>query len=380
MFDDLKNFSKDKAGLDNVPQPEFQSNPIKPIPPVSNPARVEDIFSEVDFLTVHMPLSDETKGMVDKKAFDRMKPGARVINCARGGIIHEKDLYEAIKSGKIAGAALDVYETEPPPSDFCLRELSEVIMTPHVGASTGEAQENVGIEVAETITDYLVNGAVQNAINLPNMDAKTFNQIQPYLILGEKLGQFIAQITPKRNDKLVITFGGKACELRSDPITRLVLKGFLKCVEGSNVNQINVRSLANSLGILVEEVKSNEQTDFNEWLHVAAFSGNEKYSVGGTFFGSHLNPRIVRINGQSLECDPNGVLLLMNNKDRPGIVGHIGDIIGRHRINIANMSLSRSGVGGQALTVLNLDSAPSAEVLAEIQNDQDISNVRVVKL
>lgn len=342
--------------------------------------KLEDIFPKVDFLTVHMPLSDQTKGMVDKSAFDQMKQGVQVINCARGGIIHEKDLYDAVKSGKVAGAALDVYETEPLPSDFFLRELPEIIMTPHLGASTGEAQENVGIEVAETITDYLCNGAVRNAINLPNMDAKTFAQIQPYLILGEKLGQFISQITSKRNDKLIITFGGKACELRSDPITRFVLKGFLKCVEGNSVNQINVRSLADSLGILVEEVKSNEQTDFNEWLHVAAYSGNEKQSVGGTFFGSHLNPRIVRINGQSLECDPSGVLLLMNNKDRPGIVGHIGNIMGQHNLNIANMSLSRSGLGGQALTVLNLDTAPSKEVLEQIQNDKDIFNVRVVKL
>ncbi len=341
---------------------------------------LDEIFARCDFITVHMPMSDETRGMINAAAFAKMKPGARVLNCARGGIINEADLAEAIKSGKIAGAALDVYETEPPPKEFALRDLPQVIMTPHLGASTEEAQENVGIEVAEAITDYLLNGAVRNAVNLPNLDAKTFAQVKPYLALGEKLGRLVAQLAPKRNDRLVITYGGKATEVPGDPITRFVLKGFLELAGGKDVNQVNVRTLANSLGLRVEEIKSNEETDFNEWLHLAVFSGDQKISAGGTLYGSRKQPRIVRVNSRPVEIVPEGVLLFLTNKDRPGIVGYLGTLMSRHNVNIASMSLSRDTAGGHALTVLNLDSEPPTALLEEAQKDPDISNVRVVKL
>jgi D-3-phosphoglycerate dehydrogenase / 2-oxoglutarate reductase len=341
---------------------------------------LDEIYARADFLTIHMPMSDETKGMINASAFARMKKGVRVLNCARGGIIHEGDLYTAIQNGQVAGAALDVFEVEPPPADYPLRSLPQVIMTPHLGASTEEAQENVGIEVAEAITDFLVHGAVRNAVNLPNLDAKTYAVVKPYLNLGERLGRLVAQLAPKRNDRLVLTYGGKATELPGDPITRSVLKGFLESAGGKDVNQVNVRSLAHSLGLLVEEIKSNEETDFNEWLHLAVFSGDQKVSAGGTFFGIHNQPRIVRVNSQPVEIVPSGVLFLMNNKDRPGIVGYLGSLMAKHNVNIASMSLSRDAVGGNALTVLNLDSVPPQELLAEIQKDGDISNVRVVRL
>lgn len=341
---------------------------------------LEEIYTRSDFITVHMPMSDETKGMVNAAAMAKMKKGVRLLNCARGGIINERDLAAAIRSGQVAGAAMDVYETEPPPADFELRNLPQVVMTPHLGASTEEAQENVGIEVAEAITDYLVNGAVRNAVNLPNLDAKTYELVKPYLNLGEKLGRLVAQIAPKRNERLVITYGGKATAMPGDPITRSVLKGFLESAGGKDVNQVNVRTLANSLGLLVEEIKSTEETDFNEWLHLAVFSEGQKASAGGTFFGKQNHPRIVRINSVPVEVAPSGVLFLMTNKDRPGIVGYIGSLMGRYQVNIANMSLSRDQEGGRALTVLNLDSVPPAALIDEISKDPDISNVRVVTL
>ena len=341
---------------------------------------LDEVFARADFITVHMPMSDETRGMMNAAAFAKMKTGVRVLNCARGGIIHEGDLYEAIKSGKVAGAALDVYEVEPLPKDFPLRDLPQVIMTPHLGASTDEAQENVGIEVAEAITDYLLNGAVRNAVNLPNLDAKTYALVKPYLALGEKLGRLVAQLGPKRNDRLVVTYGGKAAEVPGDPITRFVLKGFLESAGGKDVNQVNVRTMATSLGLRVEEIKSNEETDFNEWLHLAVYSGDQKISAGGTLYGAKRQVRIVRVNGQPVEIVPEGVLFFLTNKDRPGIVGYLGTLLGRHNVNIASMSLSRDIAGGQALTVLNLDSVPPQAVLDEIQKDPDISNVRVVKL
>src|SRR5438270_4031794 len=200
---------------------------------------LEEIYGRADFITVHMPLSDETKGMLNAAAFAKMKKGVRVLNCARGGIINETDLYEAIKSGQVAGAALDVYEKEPLPKEFPLRDLPQVIMTPHLGASTDEAQENVGIEVAEAITDYLLSGAVRNAVNLPNLDAKTYAIVKPFLTLGEKLGRLLAQTAPKRNDELIITYGGKATELPTDPITRPILKGSLEPAGAKAVNHVN---------------------------------------------------------------------------------------------------------------------------------------------
>jgi D-3-phosphoglycerate dehydrogenase len=341
---------------------------------------VKDVYSHADFITVHMPMTDETKGMVNAAAFALMKRGVRLLNCARGGIINENDLHAALLSGQVGGAALDVYETEPPPADFLLRALPQVVMTPHLGASTEEAQENVGIEVAEAVTDYLLSGAVRNAVNLPNLDAQTRAVVRPFLTLGEKLGRLLAQLAPKRNDRIEITYGGKAQQWPTDPITRSVLKGFLELAGGKEVNQVNVRALAAALGLEVQEIKSSEETDFNEWLHVAVFSGDERISAGGSVFGARNLPRIVRLNSQPVEIVPEGVLFLMNNKDRPGIVGYIGTLMGKHNVNIASMSLGRDKAGGRALTVLNLDSVPPPALLEEIQKDPDISNLRVVKL
>ncbi len=341
---------------------------------------LEAIYARSDFITVHIPLTDETRGMLNSSTFAKMKRGVRVLNCARGGIIKEADLVAAIQSGQVAGAALDVYEEEPLPAKCDLRELPQIIMTPHLGASTAEAQDNVGIEVAETVTDFLLNGVVRNAVNLPNLDAKTYDLVKPYLNLGEKLGRLLAQLAPKSNERLVITYGGKANDLPTDPITRSVLKGFLELVGGSDVNYVNAPTLAQSLGLLVEEIKSNEETDFSEWLHGAVFANGTKISAGGAFFGARHQPRIVRLNSRPVEIVPKGVIFLMTNKDRPGIVGYVGSLFAKHQINIGSMTLHRDTAGGQALTVLNLDSVPPAELMAEIQKDPDISNVRVVKL
>ncbi len=342
--------------------------------------RVDDVFAGADFLTVHMPLSDETRNMICAASIAKMRPGVRIVNCARGGIVHEGDLLEALNSGQVAGAALDVYETEPLGKESPLRQHPNLIMTPHLGASTEEAQENVGIEVAEAITDYLLRGTVRSAVNLPSLDAKTYEVVRPFLLLGEKLGRLLAQIAPRRNEQLVITYGGKATELPLDPVTRAILVGFLSLAGGPDVNQVNVRTLANSLGLVVEEIKSNEETDYNEWLHVAAVSGEQRVTAGGTVLGKKHAPRIVRLLGQTVEIVPEGVLLLLNNLDRPGMVGQIGSLLARHQVNIGSMSLHRDVAGGEALTVLNLDSAPSSALVKELEQDAGIRNVRVVLL
>jgi D-3-phosphoglycerate dehydrogenase len=215
---------------------------------------------------------------------------------------------------------------------------------------------------------------------MPSLDAKTYETVKPFLTLSEKLGRLVAQVAPKRNDRLVITYGGRAAEVPTEPLTRAVLKGFLQHVRGAEVNQVNVRVLATTQGLVVEEIKSSETTDFNEWIHVAAFSDGQKTSAGGTILGRKHQPRIVRLLGQPVEIVPEGVLLLLNNKDKPGMVGYLGSLLGGHGVNIASMSLNRDEAGGQALTVLNLDSVPPFAVLEKLQSDPNISNVRVVNL
>jgi len=342
----------------------------------------DGLYRLADYITVHMPVTEQTRGMLNADAFTRMKPRVCIVNCARGEIIVEADLLAALDSGKIAGAALDVYATEPLPADHPFRKHPAITLTPHLGASTQEAQEKCGIEVAEVIAGYLLTGEVRNAVNLPYLDAKTYEQVRPYLTLGEKLGTLLAQLAPPQVDRLYITYGGKAQELPNiDPVSRSVLMGFLSRASVKELNNVNVRSLASTLGLTVEEKRSSEPVTFNEWLHVQVFRDGEKVaSAGGTFFGSPDNPRIVRVFSQPTEIVPSGVVMLLSNKDRPGIVGYLGTLMGRHKVNIASMSLSRDTAGGHALTVLNLDSVPPAELLEEIQKDPDITNVKVVKL
>ena len=343
---------------------------------------VDNVYREADFITVHMPVTKETREMLNAAAFAKMKPGVKIVNCARGEIISEADLIAALESKKVAGAALDVFAVEPLPADHPYRRQANLILTPHLGASTEEAQEKCGIEVAEVIAGYLLTGEVRNAVNLPYLDAKTYEQVKPYLPLGEALGKLLAQLTPASADRLHITYGGNARHLpNTDPVTRAILRGFLSTSNLKDVNNVNVRSVAQSIGITVEEKKSDEPVTFNEWVHVQVFSAGKKLiSAGGTFFGSPNNPRIVRLFSQSVEIPVAGTLLLLNNADKPGIVGLLGTLLAKHQVNIASMSLGRDTAGGRALTVLSLDSVPPPAVLEELKKDADISNVKVVKL
>ena len=341
---------------------------------------IDTLLPQADFISMHMPLTDETRHMLDARRLALCKKGVRIVNCARGGLVSESALYDALKSGHVGAAALDVFEVEPPPADFPLRELPNIVFTPHLGASTAEAQENVGIEIAQAIRAALLDGEIRNAVNMPSIDAKTAAVVKPYLTLGDKMGRFVAQLAPKRNDRVVITYGGKAVEMPTDAISRAILTGFLKHAGGEEVNSVNVRSMAATLGLDVQEVRSSEQTDFNEWIHVAVFSGETKVSLGGTFFGAKNDPRIVRVNSNSVEVTPSGVVLMLENRDRPGIVGHIGTLLGTEQINIASMSLSRTEQGGRALTLLNLDSMPGADVMAKLSADGNIYSARVIAL
>ncbi len=339
---------------------------------------LDDVIPRADFITLHMPLTEETRHMLNADRLGRMKKGVRIVNCARGGLVDEAALLEGLRSGHIAGAALDVYENEPPAADSPLRSEPTLVTTPHLGASTAEAQENVGIEIAETIRAALLEGAIQNAVNAPSVDAKTLALLGPHLRLGESLGRFVSAIAPKRCGTLRVNYSGRARELDTTPVTRAVLRGFLEAVSGDEVNEINAPALAANLGLQVVESRLSDSGEFTDLLEVVAESSTGTASAAGTFFGA--KPRVVKIGSRHIEAQTEGTILLLENHDRPGMVGQIGSLLGRHSINIASMSLSRNEAGGTALTVLNLDSAPSQEVLSELLRDPDIVSARVLAL
>jgi D-3-phosphoglycerate dehydrogenase len=336
------------------------------------------LLARADFITVHMPMTAETKNILNAKTLALCKKGVRIVNCARGGLVEEAALLEALKSGQVGGAALDVYEKEPPAEDFPFRALPNVVLTPHLGASTSEAQESVGIEIAHGVSDYLLNGIINNAVNVPNVDVRTLALIRPYLGLGEKLGKLLAQIAPHGLETLTINYTGKVSESETVPITRSVLKGVLfKCSEVA-VNEVNAPKAAQNLGLKVLETKSADAGEYTDLITVVATKGDKSYEVGATLYGVH--PRIVRLNGHNLEASPEGILLIVENQDRPGMVGWIGTLLAKHKINIASMSLSRGESGGEALSVLNLDSLPSEALVKEIEADSGILSVRVAQL
>src|SRR3954468_2686582 len=339
---------------------------------------LDDLLSGADFITLHTPLTPQTHHLLDAGHLAKTKRGVRVINCARGGLVDEMALAEALRSGQVAAAALDVFETEPLPADSPLRELPNIVLTPHLGASTAEAQESVGIEIAQSIRAALLEGTIRNAVNMPNLDAKTLAIIGPHLRFGERLGRFLSQLAPSHVDHLNINYSGKVNEVDTTAITRSVLKGFLQKAGGIDVNEVNAPAFAESLGLKVTESRLSAAGDYTDLLELSAVAEGKTVSVAGAFFGA--TPRIVNVNSRHVEARPHGVVLVLENTDRPGIVGRIGTLLGEHGVNIATMSLSRNQAGGTALTVLNLDTALSDDVLAEIRASDDIQSAQVIQL
>ncbi len=339
---------------------------------------LDDLLASADFISLHTPLTAETHHLVDLARLRKTKRGARIINCARGGLIDETALAAALQDRHVAGAALDVFETEPLPADSPLRSAPNLVLTPHLGASTAEAQESVGIEIAQSIRAALLEGTIRNAVNMPNLDAKTLSIVGPHLRFGEKLGKFLSQIAPKRVDALNINYSGKVNEVDTTAITRSVLKGFLQTAAGSDVNEVNAPAFAESLGLQISESRLSAPGDYTDMLELSASAEGKTVSVGGAFFGA--TPRIVSINSRPVEARPHGVVLVLENSDRPGMVGRIGSMLGDHGVNIATMSLSRNQAGGTALTVLNLDTAPGEALLAEIRASEDIRSAQVIEL
>jgi D-3-phosphoglycerate dehydrogenase len=257
--------------------------------------------------------------------------------------------------------------------------MDNVVLTPHLGASTEEAQESVGIEIAEVVTDYLRHGNIANAINAPTVDAKTLEALRPYLVLGQKLGTIIQQITPDSVDKLRITYWGTIIELDSKPLTRAIQKGYMQRIAGSDVNDINAAAKIQALGIEGETIKSTSEADYNELIQIEAIMEGETVAqIAGTLLGKNKNPRVVQMNGRDLEMAPQGVLLVMENKDVPGTVGQLGSILGTDEVNIANLALARAAKSENALAVYELDSRPSDQTMEKIRGMDAVVDAKVV--
>jgi D-3-phosphoglycerate dehydrogenase len=343
-------------------------------------ATLDEVIVNADYITVHMPMTKDTKHMLDADAFARMKDGVRVFNVARGGIIEESALIDALNSGKVAAAGLDVYEDEPPPEDSPLRQIENLVLTPHLGASTQEAQENVGIDVAKQMIEALTGGMVMNALNMPSVDPKVLEKLGPYMTLGEKIGTFSQQLAPEGVEKITIRYYGKIVELDILPLTNAIQRGYLREIS-DNVNNVNAPKKIEHLGVETEEVKSSTHADFNELIEVeVACKGGKTRIIGGTLVGKNQVPRIVIIDGHSVEVSTDATLLVLKNKDVPGIVGFIGVTLGEDKVNIANMSLSRNKDQDFAVSVFELDTAPSEAAEKKITDNPSIEKYRVIKL
>jgi D-3-phosphoglycerate dehydrogenase len=340
--------------------------------------KLETIYKEADIITVHVPLTEETTGMISDKQFDMMKKGVRVINCARGGIIDEAALARALESGKVAGAALDVY-VEEPPKDFALVKFPNVVLTPHLGASTEEAQVNVAIEIAHQISDALLGKGIRNAANYPSVDPETYHVLQPYINLAEKLGSFTSQISQGALQEVTVTYSGDIAKHDTAPLTMALMKGLLSPMLQDTVNFVNAVAIAKERGIKIFESKSMQTEEFVNLMSVEIKTHKEAHKVAGTLF-TKSEPRIVKIDEFFVEAIPMGCMALILNWDKPGLIGNLGHLMGEFKINIAAMSFGREKQGGKALTVLNVDSCITPEILEKIKAVPHILSVKTVQL
>ncbi|HIJ59226.1 MAG TPA: phosphoglycerate dehydrogenase [Nitrospirae bacterium] len=339
---------------------------------------IPQILKRADFITVHTPLTNETRNIINLKNLKDLKDGVFIINCARGGIINEKALLEGLNSGKIAGAALDVYDVEPP-VDNPLVGHEKVVCTPHLGASTKEAQEKVAIAIAEQVADFLVKGTIKNAINFPSIPADQLSSLQPYIVLAEKIGGFSAQISEGGITEATIEYRGEASSINTSPLTIAALKGMLTPMLQENVNFVNAPYIAKERGIEVKETKSSDAGDYRNMISVQVKSPEKSVTISGTLFGKK-DPRIIKINEFTVEIVPEGHMLLMHNNDKPGVIGNIGMTLGKNNINIARMHFGRKKAGGMAISVVNIDTPASDSVIEEIKELPNILDVKVISI
>jgi D-3-phosphoglycerate dehydrogenase len=337
-----------------------------------------ELLSRADFISIHTPKTRATTHLIGPAEFALMKPGVRLVNCARGGIVDEAALYEALLAGKVAGAALDVFEREPP-GETPLIKHPAVLCTPHLGASTEEAQERVAVDIARQLIDYLKYGSIRNAVNVYPLDADMRRKVEPYMHLAELLGSFIVQMVEGGLREVAVRYSGEAASLAIKPITAALLTGILKKSLPEHVNIVNAPHLARERGIRVSETLSSEVEDYSSLISVELTTDKAKEQVAGTLFGKK-EPRIVRVDDYRMEAVPSGYMLVFSNQDTPGVIGKIGTILGNNQINIAGMQLGRVAPHGMAVAVVNVDSPIPPDILNEIRRLPNIFYAKLVEL
>lgn len=339
---------------------------------------LEEVMRKSDYITFHMPKTKETLHLVNKEKISMMKEGVKLINVARGGIIDEVDLLEALKSKKVAAAAIDVFEVEPAPENPLI-ELDNVVATPHLGASTVEAQVNVAVDVALQIIDVLKGEPARAGVNIPSMRPDLLGPVKPFLTISEKIGKLAAQLLDGAISSVEISYLGDLSELETAPLNTAVMKGILEKALGDGVNHVNASLIAKERGIQIKEIKSRESQNFSSLISVKATSDKGSKTVTGTVLGSY-GDRIVGIDELKTDVSPSGHLLITDHTDMPGIIGKVGILLGDNGINIASMDVGRQSTGGKAVMILNVDNIIPADIIEKIKKIKGIINARFVKI
>ncbi|MBL4747540.1 MAG: phosphoglycerate dehydrogenase [Magnetovibrio sp.] len=337
---------------------------------------LDDLFKRADFISLHTPMTDSTRGIINKEAFAKMKDNVRVINCARGGLVVEADLIEAIASGKCAGAAMDVFENEPA-KDNAMFGNDRIICTPHLGASTSEAQENVALQIAEQISDYVLTGAVTNALNMPSVSAEDAPRLQPYMKLAEQLGSFAGQVTQTGISSVTIEYEGHAADLNTKPLTAVVLQGLLSpMLEG--VNMVSAPAIAKERDIDITEVTHERPTEYQTLISLTVTTESQTRTVRGTLFAGKV-PRIVDIKGISMDAKLGEHMLYITNLDKPGFIGSLGTVLGDAGINVATFNLGRASEGGEAIALIEVDHAVDDSVLDKLRGLEQVVRAQTLQ-
>jgi D-3-phosphoglycerate dehydrogenase len=337
---------------------------------------LDDLLARSDFITLHTPLTDKTRHIINAEAIARMKDGVRIINCARGGLVVEADLVAALKSGKVAGAAIDVFETEPA-TESPFFGMDNVVCTPHLGASTNEAQENVALQIAEQMSDYLMRGAVSNAINMPSITAEEAPRLKPFVKLAEVLGAFVGQVTEEPIKEVEILFDGSTAAMNTRALVSAALAGLIR-PQVADVNMVSAPIMVKERGIIVSEVKRDKSGVFDGYIKLTVKTTKRTRSIAGTCF-SDGKPRFIQIKGINLDAEVGEHMLYTTNPDAPGIIGLLGTTCGKNGVNIANFALGRDKPGGNAIALLYLDEPFPENVLATLRANPLIESAKPLR-
>lgn len=341
-------------------------------------ATLDELLKKADFITLHTPLTEQTKNILGAENLKKTKKGVFIVNCARGGLIDEKALKELLDSGHIAGAALDVFETEPAVNNILFGH-ENVVCTPHLGASTNEAQENVALQVAEQISAYLISGAITNALNVPSVSAEDALKLNPYISLGEKLGKLAGQVTDGGISKVTIEYEGEVSSLNTKPVTNAIVKGLIESfVDPELVNIVNAPAIAKERNVKITESKQAESKEYNTLVTIKVEAGGKESVVSGSLFNNE--PRLVKIDDVILEAGLESEMLLVLNEDKPGLIGGVGNVLGDAKINIANFHLGRSGKNkGKAIALVGVDNNVTKDVLGKLEKLPSVLKVKSLK-